>query len=111
MSIDFFVGFWTNVDENGCMNWRVTRNKISILYYFNDENTDLEKNFSILNCFAVKHGLDTRSLKLPFTMEVSKSEDWNYDYYKRIDFFIFSYLFIMITSWLFIAFLRSTRKI
>ena len=111
MSINFFFGFWTNVDENGCMTWRVTRNKISILYYFNDEKTDLEKILSILNCFAVKHGLDTRGLKLPFTMEVSKSEDWNYDYYKRIDFFIFSFLFIMITSWLFIAFLRSARKI
>ena len=86
MSINFFVDFWTNIDENGSMTWWVTRNKILILDYFNDENTGLEKLLSVLNCFAVKHGLNTRGWKLPFIMEVLKSEDWNYDYYKRIEF-------------------------
>ena len=56
------------------MTWNVTRDKISILYYFNDENIDLEQMLSLLNNFAETYGLHTRGWKLPFTMTVSNSE-------------------------------------
>ena len=52
----------------------VTRDKISILYYFNDENIDLEKMLFLLNEFAKYYGLDSQGWKIPFTMAVSDSE-------------------------------------
>ena len=39
---NYMVNFWTTVDENGSMIWNVTQEKISILYYFNDKNIDLQ---------------------------------------------------------------------
>ena len=86
MSFNFIVNFWTTVDENGSMSCTVTEDKISILYYFNDENIDLENILSLLNNFAFTYGLDAQDWKLPFTMTVSNSEHWNYDYFKRIEF-------------------------
>ena len=46
MSFNFLVDFWAEADENGSMTWNVKHDKISILYYFNDENIDLEKKIS-----------------------------------------------------------------
>ena len=46
------------------MTWNVTRDKISILYYFNDENIDLEQMLSLLNNFAETYGLHTRGRKI-----------------------------------------------
>ena len=66
----------------------VTRDKISMLYYFNDENIDLEKMLFLLNEFAKYYGLDSQGWKIPFTMAVSDSEHWNYDYFKRIGFIV-----------------------
>ena len=40
---DIFIKTQRSVDKNGSMTWRVYPNKLSILYYFNDENFDLEK--------------------------------------------------------------------
>ena len=80
------VNFWTTVDENGSMTLSVTRDKISILYYFNHENINLENILSVLNVFARTYGLDSQGWKLLFTMQVSNSEDWNHDYFKRIEF-------------------------
>ena len=42
MSFNFLINLWTTVDENGSVTWTVMEGKISILYYFNDENIDLE---------------------------------------------------------------------
>ena len=86
MPFNFMVNFWTMVDENGSITWTVTEDKISILYDFNDENIDLENSFSLLNNFAFKYGLDVQSWKIPFTITVSNSKHWNYDYFKRIEF-------------------------
>ena len=86
MSFNFMVNFWTTVDENGSMTWNVTQDKVSILYYFNDENIDLQNILSLLNDFASTYGLDTQGWKLPFTMQVSNCKHWNYDYFKRIEF-------------------------
>ena len=74
LSFNFLVNLWTTVDKNGSMTWTVTKNKISILYYFNDETTDLENILSLLNTFARTYGLDSQSWKLSFTMQVSNSE-------------------------------------
>ena len=52
MSFNFVVNFWTTVDKNGSITWSVTRDKISILYYFNDEDINLENILSLLNTFA-----------------------------------------------------------
>ena len=85
MSFNFFVNFWTTADENGSMTWNVTHDKISILYYFSDENIDLEQILSLLNKFVETYGLHTRGWKLPFVMKLSNSEHWNYDYFKRVE--------------------------
>ena len=74
MSFNFMVNFWTTVDENGTMTWSVTRDKTSILYYFSDENINLENIVSLLNTFARTYGLDSQGWKLPFTMHISNSE-------------------------------------
>ena len=86
--IQFFSKFWAEADKNGSMTWNVTRDKISILYYFNDENIDLEKMLFLLNEFAKNYGLDSKGCKLLFTMAVSDSQHWNYDYFKRIEFIV-----------------------
>ena len=43
---------------------------------------------SLLNNFAETYGLYTRGWKLPFVMQVSNSEHWNYDYFKGVKFVI-----------------------
>ena len=129
MSFSFMVNFRTTVDENGSMTWTVTQDKISILYYSNNENINLENIFSLLNNSARTYEHDIQVWKLRFTMQVSDSEHWNYDYFKRIqiicrnDFYFFSFiinnnigfsksfLFIMIMSWLFIAFSKYIKII
>ena len=68
------------------MTWTVFQDKISILYYLSDENTDLKNILSLLNDFFRTYGFDTQGWKLPFTMQVSNSERWDYDYFKRIEF-------------------------
>ena len=74
MSFNFMVNFWTTVDQNGSMTWSVTRDKISILYYFNDENINLENIRSLINTFARTYGLDPQGCTLPFTIKFSNSE-------------------------------------
>ena len=86
MSFNFMVNFWTTVGENGGMTWTVTEDKISALYYFNDENLFLEIILFLLNNFAFTYRLDAQGWKLPSRMTVSNSEHWNYDYVKRIEF-------------------------
>ena len=86
MSFNYMVNFWTTEDENGSVIWTATQDKISILYYFNDENIDLESILSLLNNFAITYILDTQGWKLPFTITVSNSEHWSYDYFERIEF-------------------------
>ena len=86
MYFNFMVNFWTTVDEKGGMTWTVTKDKISISYYLNDENINLENILFILNNFAFTYWLDAQGWKLSFTMTVSHSEHWNYDYFKRIEF-------------------------
>ena len=88
MSFNFLVNFWTTADENGRMTWNVTHDKISILYSFIDENIDLEQMISLLNNFAETYGLHIRSWKFPFVMQVSNSGHWNYDYFKKVEFFL-----------------------
>ena len=73
MSFNFLVDFWAEADENGSMTWNVMHDKISILYYFNDENIDLEKNLFLLNEFAKTYRLDSQGWKLPVTVAVSDS--------------------------------------
>ena len=86
MFFNFMVNFWTTVDKNGSITWSVTRDKISILYYFNDEDINLENILSLLNTFARTYGLNSQGWKLPFRMQVSNSEHRKYDYFKRIEF-------------------------
>ena len=42
MSFNFLINLETTVDGNVSVTWTVMEGKISILYYFNDENIDLE---------------------------------------------------------------------
>lgn len=70
------------------MIWTISENEIPILYYFNDENIDLQKIIDLLNRLGDGHYLDERGWKLPFEMQVSDSESWNCDYCKRIKFIV-----------------------
>ena len=79
------VYFWNTADENGSMTWTFTDQKIFVLYYFNNENIDLEKMLSLLKGMAEAYGLGSRGRKFPFVMQVSNSEHWNYDYFKRVE--------------------------
>ena len=48
-------------------------NHVSILYYFNDENLDLQNILDVLSSYASSFGLAQRGWELPFTMQVSNS--------------------------------------
>ena len=103
ISFNFMVNLCTTVDKNGSMTWSVTQDKISILYYFNDENINLENILSFLSTFARTYGLNSQGWKLPFTMPVSNSEHRNYDYFKRIEFickklFFYFFSFLLINN-------------
>ena len=71
---NFLVSFWTELDENGSMTWNVMCDKISILYYFNDENIDLEKMLFLLKEFAKTYGLNSQGWKHLPAMAVSNSK-------------------------------------
>ena len=43
-AFDYLFNFWRTIDENGSMTWTISDNHISKLYYFNDENLDLQKS-------------------------------------------------------------------
>ena len=94
MTFNFVLNFWRTVDENGSMTWTVSNDEISILYYFNDEKIDVQKILSLHNEFVEAYGLWQHGWKLPFHMQVSNSETWHNDYFKRIsvenDLFAFS---------------------
>ena len=52
MSFNFLFNFWTTADENGSMKWNVAHDKISILYYSNDENVAGTNAFSVKQLFS-----------------------------------------------------------
>ena len=87
-AFDFLFNFWRTIDENGSMAWTISDNHILILYYFNNENLDMQKNLDILNSYASSFGLAQRGWQLPFKMQVSYSETWNRDYFERIEFVV-----------------------
>ena len=58
MSFNFLIDFLHTVDENGSMTWSVSDEKISILYYFNRENINLEYIVLLLNFFACQQTPD-----------------------------------------------------
>ena len=96
ISFNFLVNFWTTAYENASMAWNVAHDRISIFYYFNDENIDLEQILSLLNNFDESDGLHIRCWKLPLVLQVSNSEHWNYDYFKSVEFIVrrwFSFIF------------------
>ena len=55
---DLLVAFWCTIDDNSSMTWRILNNEISILYYFNDKNVNLENMLTLLNYFAREYGLE-----------------------------------------------------
>ena len=87
-TFNFLDNFWRIIDENGRMTWTMSQYEISILYYFNDENTDLQKIIDLLNSLGDGYSLAQRGWKLPFKMQFSDPELWNCDYFKRIEFIV-----------------------
>lgn len=69
-------------DKHGNLTWSKTSQKLAFLYYFNDENQDLEQTFA--DVFNLKE----KGWKLSFVMEPSKEEPWNYDYGERVEFVV-----------------------
>ena len=51
-AFNFIVNFQRTIDENGSMTWTISDNHISILYYFNDKNLDLQNVLDVLNSYA-----------------------------------------------------------
>ena len=88
MAFNFVVNFLRTLHDNGGMTWTITDDSISILYYFNDKNTDLEKIFDLLKSLAVLYSLSQLGWKLPFRMKFSSSETRNRDYFKKIEFYV-----------------------
>ena len=56
--LNFLVKSCRSIDENGSMIWSVYHSKLSILYYFNDENIDLEKRLKCFNDNACEFNID-----------------------------------------------------
>lgn len=88
MAFNFILNFWRTTAENGSMTWAVSENAISIFYYFNDENIDLQKILELLNSFAVAYCLNQHGWNLPFVLQTSDSETWNDNYFKRVEFIV-----------------------
>ena len=50
-----------------------------------EDNIDLEQILSLLNNVHETYGLHIRSWKLPFVLQVSNSEHWNYDFLRVLN--------------------------
>ena len=87
-AFNFILNFWRTMDESGSMTWTISNNKISILYYFNDESIDLEESFNLLNSSGSSYELNQPGWKLPFIMQVSDPKTWNRDYFKSVEFVV-----------------------
>ena len=87
-TLNFLINFYRIIDANGSMTWTISEDKISVLHYFNDKNTDLQKIFDMLNSLDNGYGLAQRSWKLPFRMQVSDCESWNHDFFTKIEFIV-----------------------
>lgn len=70
------------------MAWRISEDFFSVLYYFNDEKTDLKKMLELLNFLAIAYNLSQFGWKLLFRVKVFNSETWNSNYFMRIEFFL-----------------------
>ena len=79
------VSTWKRTDENGSINWRVYSNKLSVFFYFNVENIDLDELLKHFNDNSREFNLPSAGWKLPFKMQKSDAEGWNYDYFKRVE--------------------------
>ena len=82
------VNFWNTGDENGSMTWTFRDQKIFVLHYFNNKNIDLEKILPLLDSMSEAYGCGFTRKELPFVMQVSNSEHWNYDYFKKVEFVV-----------------------
>ena len=60
IAFNFIVIILRTIEENGSMSWTITDNQISILYYFNNENLDLQKILDVLNSYASRLALAQR---------------------------------------------------
>ena len=60
IAFNFIVNILRTTEENGSMSWTISDNQISILYYFNNENLDLQKILDILNSYASRFALAQR---------------------------------------------------
>ena len=88
MNLTFLPTFGEPLKKMSRFTWTVSDNEISILYYFNDENINLQNILKLLNSFASSFGLDQRGWQLPFTMQTSDLETWSRNYYKRVEFVV-----------------------
>ena len=88
MNFNFFIDFWHTINENSSMTWSVSDKKILLLYYFNSKNIDLEDILLLLNVFGCQQRLSRMGWKLLFKMQNSNSETWNYEFFKRIEFYV-----------------------
>ena len=60
IAFNFIVNILRTTEENGSMSWTISDNQISILYYFNNENLDLQKILDVLNSYSSRFGLAQR---------------------------------------------------
>ena len=72
--------FFKDCDKNGSSTWCKSNDKFSIFYYHNDDEIDLKRKLNCLNLIANKFEISKKSWKLPFCMEKTIAEKWNYDF-------------------------------
>ena len=80
-----YYQFFKDCDENGSVTWYILNDKFLVLYYYNDNDIGLKKILNRFNFIANKFEISKKGWKLPFCMEHSNAEKWNYDFKKRLN--------------------------
>ena len=69
----------------GSFTWSIQPRKIVILFYFNDENIDIQLLKDWLTLGGESSGLASAGRKLLFELICSRPEKWINDYYKKVE--------------------------
>ena len=79
--------FWFEFDILGLMTWDISNNEIKIVFYYNDENVDVEiMPYRLNKTVGNRPALLPRGWRPNFKMVISKFEPWITDFYKKIIF-------------------------
>ena len=84
---DLCYNFWRQFDILGSMTWDIRHNKITINFYVNDENVDIEvMSYMLSETVRETPRLLENGWQPNFKMTISSPEPWITDYYKKVVF-------------------------